>query len=250
MQINVINLKKYFGSTKAVDDISFSFGSGQIFGFVGPNGAGKTTAIRIMATLLDPMDGDVLVDGTSVVEEPEKARHLLGYMPDSLPTHSDMTVHDYLDFFARAYGINSKRRHSVVEGVEHFANLMGIREKFLKALSKGMKQRVSLARSLVHNPSVLIMDEPASGLDPRARVELRELLKILADQGKAILISSHILTELAEICHGAVIIEQGKILQAGSIDDLNQLTEQRRIITVRPIDRLDELYKELLQTPH
>jgi len=250
MQVDVVHLKKYFGSTRAVDDISFSFGSGRIFGFVGPNGAGKTTAIRIMATLLDPLEGDVLVDGISVVEEPEKARHLLGYMPDSLPTHSDMTVHDYLDFFARAFGINSKRRHSVVEEVEQFANLMQIREKFLKALSKGMKQRVSLARSLVHNPSVLIMDEPASGLDPRARVELRELLKILADQGKAILISSHILTELAEICHGAVIIEQGKILQAGSIDELNELMQQRRIITVRPIAKLDEMYKELLQTPH
>ncbi|MCP4709674.1 MAG: ABC transporter ATP-binding protein, partial [Planctomycetes bacterium] len=132
MQVDIVNLRKYFGKTKAVDDISFSFGTGQIFGFVGPNGAGKTTAIRIIATLLDPMDGDVLIDGLSVVEEPEKSRHLLGYMPDSLPTHSDMTVHDYLDFFARAYGINSKRRHSVVEEVEQFANLMGIRDKFLK----------------------------------------------------------------------------------------------------------------------
>jgi len=250
MQVDVVHLKKYFGKTRAVDDISFSFGGGQIFGFVGPNGAGKTTAIRIMATLLDPTEGDVLIGGISVVEEPEKARHLMGYMPDTLPTHSDMTVHDYLDFFARAYGINSRRRHAVVEGVEQFANLLGIRDKLLKALSKGMKQRVSLARSLVHNPSVLIMDEPASSLDPRARVELRELLKILAGQGKAILISSHILTELAEVCHGAVIIEQGKILQAGSIDQLNQLMEQRRLITIRPLDRIDELYKELLQTPY
>jgi ABC-2 type transport system ATP-binding protein len=232
-----------------VDHISFSFSTGQTFGFVGPNGAGKTTTIRILATLLEPTGGNAYVNGVSVVEEPEKARRFIGYMPDSLPTHSDMTVHDYLDFFARAYGIRANRRDIVVEGVEEFTNLKGIRDKFLKALSKGMKQRVSLARAVVHDPTVLILDEPAAGLDPRARVELRELLKILAQQGKAILISSHILTELAEICDGAVIIEQGRLLRAGTINDMHELDQQKRMVIIRPLARLEELYKELLQTP-
>ena len=250
MRIDVINLKKYFGSTHAVDDISFSFAAGQVIGFVGPNGAGKTTTMRILATLDEPTEGDALLDGVSVVEEPEKARHLVGYVPDALPAHRDMSVHEYLDFFARAYAIKGQRRRQVIDSVEEFTNLSGIREKTLHALSKGMKQRVSLARSLLHDPPVLIMDEPAAGLDPRARVELRELLRILAGQGKAILISSHILTELAEICSGAVIIEQGKLLMAGSIDQLLAGNVTHRTVLIRPLDRQEEVYRELLQMPH
>ncbi|MEX0886170.1 MAG: ABC transporter ATP-binding protein, partial [Phycisphaeraceae bacterium] len=212
MQISVTKLTRRFGQTVAVDDLSFRFGGGQIFGFVGPNGAGKTTTMRILATLDEPTTGDACIDDISVVEDPEQARRLIGFMPDSEPTHRDVTVHEYLDFFARAYGLRGARRSDTVERVESFTNLGGIREKALRALSKGMKQRVSLARALVHDPPLLVMDEPAAGLDPRARVELRELLKVLAEQGKAILISSHILTELAEICDGAVIIERGRLL--------------------------------------
>lgn len=250
MKVRVVHLKKYFGRTKAVDDVTFSFDSGEIVGFIGPNGAGKTTAIRVLATLLEPTSGNAYINGVSVTEDPEKARKMLGYVPDSLPAHSDITVHEYLDFFARAYGVRAGERGKVLEGIEEFTNLLGIRGKFLNALSKGMKQRVSLARSLVHDPPVLIMDEPASGLDPRARVELRELLRILAEQGKAILISSHILTELSEICHGAVIIEQGKIVHAGSIEKLQSLDDFRRTVLIRPLDRKEELYRELLQMPH
>jgi ABC-2 type transport system ATP-binding protein len=250
MRIDVINLKKYFGRTHAVDDISFSFAAGQVIGFVGPNGAGKTTTMRILATLDEPTEGDALLDGISVVEEPEKARHLVGYVPDALPAHRDMSVHEYLDFFARAYGIKGQQRLQVIENVEAFTNLSGIREKTLHALSKGMKQRVSLARSLLHDPPVLIMDEPAAGLDPRARVELRELLRLLAGQGKAILISSHILTELAEICSGAVIIEQGKLLMAGTIDQLLAGNVAHRTVLIRPLERQEDLYRELLQMPH
>ena len=220
MQVKVNNLKKYFGKTKAVDDISFGFSSGQIAAFVGPNGAGKTTAMRVMATIDDPDDGDVLIDGVSVVQYPEKARDYVGFMPDFLPTHGDMTVDDYLDFFARAFGINSDERKRVIEDVEGFTNLLGIRHKFLQALSKGMKQRVSLARAIIHDPPVLILDEPAAGLDPRARVELREALVSLAKRGKAILISSHILSELSEICDTVVIIEKGKLLRSGGIDQI------------------------------
>jgi ABC-2 type transport system ATP-binding protein len=250
MKIEVANLKKHFGATRAVDDVSFSFSSGQVVGFVGPNGAGKTTTMRILSTLDEPTGGDAMIDGVSVVEDPERARHLVGYVPDSLPTHRDMSVHEYLDFFARAYGLKGERRQKVIESIEEFTNLAGIRDKMLNALSKGMKQRVSLARALLHDPSVLIMDEPAAGLDPRARIELRELLRVLSSQGKAILISSHILTELAEICHAAVIIEHGKILMAGAISDLLNSSVPRRTVIVRVLERQDELHRELLQMPH
>ena len=248
MQVEVANLKKTFGKTRAVDDISFSFGSGQIVGFVGPNGAGKTTTMRIMSTIDDPTGGDVYLNGISVVQYPEKARRMVGFMPDNLPTHRDMTIDDYLDFFARAFGIKNDRRATVVEGIERFTNLLGIREKFLKALSKGMKQRVSLARALVHDPSVLILDEPAAGLDPRARIELRELLKALAQQGKAILVSSHILSELTEICDSAVIIDGGKLLKAGNINQLVK-NKSRCTVMIRAIRECEKLYKHILELP-
>ena len=253
MRVEVRDLKRYFGKTKAVDGISFGFVEGQIFGFVGPNGAGKTTAMRVLATLDEPTGGDALVDDVSVVLYPEKGRRLIGFVPDSLPTHRDVTVHEYLDFFARAYGLRRRERVPKLEALEGFTNLLGIREKLVNALSKGMKQRVSLARALVHDPPVLVMDEPTAGLDPRARIELRELLKILADQGKAILISSHILTELAEIVHGAVIIEHGKLLHAGTLDEIHSAVAEAhgsaRVISLRPMARADELARDLLLMP-
>lgn len=251
MEVKVSGLRKYFGTTRAVDDISFSFGSGDIVGFVGPNGAGKTTTIKMMVTLEEPTSGDIFFDGVSMVEEPEKVRKLVGYMPDALPTLKDMTVHEYLDFFGRAYEIPGSQRRKVITDIEEFTNLSGIREKFLNALSKGMKQRVSLARALIHNPDILIMDEPAAGLDPRARVELRELLRVLSEQGKAIFLSSHILTELAEICTRVVIIEQGKLLRAGTLNELSK-DEQKPHTTVfiRTLNDVEGLYKEALQLPH
>ncbi|HKQ79661.1 MAG TPA: ABC transporter ATP-binding protein [Blastocatellia bacterium] len=249
MKVQIVNLKKYFGSTRAVNDVSFAFSSGQVVGFVGPNGAGKTTTMRILATLDEPTAGDALIDGVSVVEEPERARKLVGYVPDSLPTHRDMSVREYLDFFARAYGLKGAHREKVIGSVEDFTGLTGIREKMLVALSKGMKQRVSLARSLLHDPQVLVMDEPAAGLDPRARIELRELLRVLSSQGKAILISSHILTELAEICHAAVIIERGSVLMAGEIGDLLEDGAPHRTVLIRVMDGQERLYRELLETP-
>ena len=255
MKVEVHNLKRYFGKTRAVDGVSFTFGSGQVFAFVGPNGSGKTTTMRILATLDEPTSGEATIDGASVVERPEDARRMIGFMPDSLPTHRDMSVHEYLDFFARAYGIHNPRRRAVVEGVEEFANLMGIREKMLHALSKGMKQRVSLARALVHDPPLLIMDEPAAGLDPRARVELRELLKALAAQGKAILISSHILTELAEVSDGAVIIEKGRVLRHGTLEQImagdgEDGAAGHRTVLIRNFGGSEELHKRLLEMPH
>src|SRR2546425_7385418 len=157
MRINVVRLKKYFGPTRAVDDVSFEFTDGQIFGFVGPNGAGKSTTMRVLATLDEPTSGDCFIDNISVTEEPEKTHRLIGYVPDQEPSHRDITVHDYLDFFARAYGVKNPKRTQMVESIEEFTNLLGIREKQLSALSKGMRNRVSLARALVYDPPVLLM---------------------------------------------------------------------------------------------
>src|SRR5580692_1028312 len=250
MEVKISELHKTYGRTQAVRGISFGFSSGQIFGFIGPNGAGKSTTMRVLATLEEPTSGTATIDGISVIEEPEKAHRLVGYVPDHLPSHRDITVHEYLDFFARAYGINGEKRRQTVEGVEEFTNLLGIRDKTLNALSKGMKNRVSIARAIVHDPPVLLMDEPAAGLDPRARIELRELLKALAGQGKAILISSHILSELGEICTGVVIIERGKILRAGTLAQLLKEDTPHRTVIVRPLNRLEELRKYLLVKPN
>ena len=250
MQVNITNLTKDFGATRAVDNISFTFSVGEIIGFVGPNGAGKTTTMRILATLDEPTSGDAKIDGLSIMELPEKARRLIGYMPDALPMHRDISVHEYLDFFARAYGLVGTQRRQVVQNIEDFTNLAGIREKTLFALSKGMKQRVSLARALLHDPPVLVMDEPAAGLDPRARVELRELLRILSSQDKAILISSHILTELSEICDGAVIIEQGRIITAGTLQDIAKPEVEQHTVLIRSLNRQDDMYKSLLLKPN
>ncbi|HEY7330594.1 MAG TPA: ABC transporter ATP-binding protein [Gemmataceae bacterium] len=250
MHIHVHHLKKHYGRTRAVDDVSFSFSSGEIVGFVGPNGAGKSTTMRIIATLDEPTSGDVFLDDLSVVQDPDKAHRLIGYVPDALPSHRDISVHEYLDFFARAYGIRAAARKKVVESIEEFTNLLGIREKHLNALSKGMKNRVSVARALVHDPAVLVMDEPAAGLDPRARIELRELLKVLCGQGKAILISSHILTELAEICTAAVIIERGKILRAGSLAHILTADKPHRTVLIRTLDEPELLHKDLLLRPN
>jgi len=249
LTIQVRNLKKYFGRTKAVDDISFSFESGHVFGFVGPNGAGKTTTLRVMATLEEPTAGDILMDGVSVREDPEEARRIVGFVPDTLPSHSDMSVHEYLDFFGRAYGLHGKALRQAVGNVEEFTGLTEMQEKLLKSLSKGMKQRVSLARSLVHDPAVLIMDEPAAGLDPRARVEFRELVLALAGLGKAILVSSHILTELTEIIDGVVIIECGKLLRTGSIEEVLSKEAEKRSVAIRSLGEQEDLKHTLLQMP-
>ena len=250
MKIAVDHLRREFGKTVAVDSISFSFDSGQIYAFVGPNGAGKTTTMRIMASLDEPTGGDVRLDDLSIVEDPERARSLIGFVPDELRVYWDTTVHEYVDFFARAFGLKGSTRDDAVAGVEEFTKTADIRDKQLRALSKGMKQRVSLARALVSDPQVLILDEPAAGLDPRARVELRELLVLLADQGKAIFISSHILTELTEICHGVVIIEQGRILETGEIDAVIQKQAPKRTYAIRVVEFQDRLVRDLMQFPY
>jgi len=251
LHVEVRDLKRFYGKTRAVDGISFAFESGHVFGFVGPNGAGKTTTLRVLATLDEPTDGDAFLNGVSVREDPEVVRTMVGFVPDSLPTHSDITVLEYLDFFARAYGLGGRERTAAVEGVVEFTRLQGLRDKLIKSLSKGMKQRVSLGRALIHDPAVLLMDEPAAGLDPRARIEFRELVAALAEAGKAILISSHILSELTEICNGVVIIDKGKVLETGTMEEVRtrDRTRFRRALAIRPLDRHEEMRRDLLETP-
>jgi len=218
--LQVKGLSRHFGALKAVDDVSFVLDEGTILGFIGPNGAGKSTTMRIIATLDVPTAGEVLLEGKSVVERPDSARPLIGYMPDRYGTYEDMTVFEFLDFFARAYKLRGKERSDRVDSVMEFTGLFPLKEKLTSELSKGMKQRVALGRTLLHDPKLLILDEPADGLDPRARIELRELLKALAAQGKAVLISSHILTELSEICDSCAIIEQGRLLATGPVEEV------------------------------
>jgi ABC-2 type transport system ATP-binding protein len=215
--LDVRKLSRTFGAVHALAGASFRVHQGQIFGFVGPNGAGKTTTLKLLATLDLPTSGDALVCGESIARTPERVRPLIGYMPDQSAVFPDTTVFEHLDFFARAYGLRGAARKKRLDSVIAFTQLTPLVDKLMTALSKGMRQRVALARTLLHDPALLILDEPADGLDPRARIELRELLVALAGQGKAILVSSHILPELSEICDSCAIIEQGRILATGSV---------------------------------
>ena len=249
MKLEINNLSRHFGKLRAVDDISFSLGEGEVVGFVGPNGAGKTTTLRIVATLDEATAGDVLLDGVSLLDYPEQARRKIGYMPDALPEHADMTAHEYVDFFGRAFGFRGAALREAVAEVESFTGIESFRDQTLKKLSKGMKQRVSLARALVHRPSLLVMDEPANGLDPRARIELRELVQALAESGKAILISSHILAELGEMCSSVVIIEKGRLMGSGTVATLANDAQDRQQLLVRALVPAAELLRALLETP-
>ncbi|MEX2559817.1 MAG: ABC transporter ATP-binding protein [Pirellulales bacterium] len=220
--IELRGLYRFFGRTKAVNDVSFSVARGQVFGYIGPNGAGKTTSMRILATLDMPTQGDAFVDGFSVVNDPDRVRNRLGFMPDSFGTYANVNVREYLDFFARAYGLRGNERLQALRYVMGFTKLDTLADKPTNGLSKGMKQRLCLGRAMIHNPAVLVLDEPAAGLDPRARIQLREMIRRLAADGKAILISSHILTELAEMCDMVGIIEQGRLLAVGSVAEIQR----------------------------
>lgn len=250
MKLNVKHLRKKFDDCVAVEDLSFSIETGEIAGFVGPNGAGKTTTMRIMSTIEPCTSGWVDIDGTPILDYPELVGMHIGYVPDSLPLNNNMSVHEYLDFFARAYGLKTPKRQEVIEQLEEFTKLTEIKDKLVNSLSKGMKQRVSIARALVSDPPFILMDEPAAGLDPRARIELRELLKVLCSQGKGILISSHILSELAEICTSTIIIEKGRLLKSGKIDEVVvDKVSDNRILSVKVIENIGELAKKIILEP-
>ncbi len=236
-QIELRRLHRVFDETHAVNDVSFEVYAGEVFGYIGPNGAGKTTSMRILATLDEPTAGDAFVDGFSVVEDPDRVRRRLGFMPDYFGTYQNVNVLEYLDFFARAYGLVGRDRMNAIGEVMEFTQLDTLAHKPIDGLSKGMKQRLCLGRTMIHNPSVLILDEPAAGLDPRARIELRDMIAKLAEAGKAILISSHILTELAEISDRVGILEQGKLLAVGSVAEISAGVQQRGTVHVRRASR-------------
>lgn len=240
-QIELRRLHRVFEQTHAVNDVSFEVYAGEVFGYIGPNGAGKTTSMRILATLDEPTAGDAFVDGFSVVEDPDRVRRRLGFMPDYFGTYQNVNVLEYLDFFARAYGLVGRERTSAIGSVMEFTQLDSLAHKPIDGLSKGMKQRLCLGRTMIHNPSVLILDEPAAGLDPRARIELRDMIARLAEAGKAILISSHILTELAEICDRVGIIEQGRLLAVGSVAEISAGVQLRSTVHVRVLDAGEQL---------
>lgn len=247
--IELRRVHRFFGKTRAVNDISFSVPRGSVFGYIGPNGAGKTTSMRILATLELPSFGDAFVDGFSVINDPDSVRKRLGFMPDAFGTYANVNCAEYLDFFARAYGLVGRQRTDRVRRVLEFTGAQRMSDKPIRGLSKGMKQRLCLGRALIHDPSVLILDEPAAGLDPRARIELRRMIGALAADGKTILVSSHILTELAEMCDRVGIIEQGRLLATGTVEEIQRQQQSHRMITVRVLDSHNQLIAYLESRP-
>jgi ABC-2 type transport system ATP-binding protein len=226
-------LARTYGSVRAVSDLSFSLERGQVFGFIGPNGAGKTTTMRILSTLDLPDEGDALVDGRSVLVEPRAVRRLVGFMADLFVPYANLDVRQMLDFSARAQGLRGRERVRAVRSVASFCGLLEFYDRPTTGLSKGMGQRLHLAKTLLHDPSLLILDEPTAGLDPRARIEFRDLVGALAAAGKGILISSHILSELSESCDGVVVIERGRKVVSGSIEEIARGLGPRRAVTLR-----------------
>src|SRR5262245_58232453 len=247
--LEIDGLVRHFDKLRAVDDISFSVKRGQVFGFIGPNGAGKTTTMRILATLDLPQQGDVRVNGVSVIEEPETARRMTGFMPDYAGVYATTTVEEYLDFFARSAGLRGDARRAAVEGVIDFMGIGELRDRHVERLSKGLKQRVALGRAIIHDPQLLVLDEPAANLDPRARIEFRTLIRELAADGKTVLLSSHILTELSEVCDAVAVIEKGKILATGTVQEIMTGLRQHRVLSIRLAGERDTAARFLLEQP-
>jgi ABC-2 type transport system ATP-binding protein len=218
--VEVRGLNRVFDAVHAVQDLSFTIPRGAVVGFIGANGAGKTTTMRIMATLDEPTAGEVVVDGLDVVEEPTKVRRLVGWMPDAFGTYPNMTVFEYLDFFARSYGFSRAQRRERVEEVMDFADLTPLADRQMGKLSKGMGQRLCFGRMLIPDPEFMILDEPAAGLDPKARLEFKNLVRLLAARGKTLFISSHILSELGEMCDSLLFIDGGRLVYHGDAEAL------------------------------
>ena len=247
--IETRGLVKRYGKLTAVNDLSVQVPRGAIYGFVGPNGAGKTTTMRILTTLITPTAGDAYVAGYSVVAYPREVRRAIGYMPDFFGVYDDMKVWEYLDFFAACYEIPERERPELIDDLLALVDLSHRREDMVEKLSRGMKQRLSLARTLAHDPDVLILDEPASGLDPRARIEIRELLVEMAQMGKTIFFSSHILADVAEICTHLGIIESGQMVAQGTVSEIRRQLMPTREIMITLLDRVDEAKEALLHVP-
>lgn len=231
--IEIKGLTKKYGKFCALDDLNLTLSEGTVFGFVGANGAGKSTTFLILATLLQPTVGDVFINGVSVRKNPAEVRKMIGYMPDFFGVYDQLKAEEYLDFYGASYGIPEAERKVLIPQLLELVNLSHKRYDYVDLLSRGMKQRLCLARSLIHDPKVLILDEPASGLDPRARVEMRDILKTLKKMGKTILISSHILPELAEMCDEIGVIDNGRLIAHGSVAEIQDQLRGERVITVR-----------------
>lgn len=247
--IELKDFTKRYGRHTAVEGLNLRIPAGELFGFIGPNGAGKSTTIRFLATLLKATAGDGEINGYSVRRQPLDVRRSIGYMPDNFGVYEGMRVWDFMEFFASAYQIPRSQRRRAIEEVLALLDLTGKRSDYVNSLSRGMKQRLSLAKALVHDPPVLILDEPTSGLDPRARIELKTLFRQLRDQGKTILLSSHVLAELADCCSSLGIIERGRLLMAGPIEEISRRITPHRIIQIQLLDPAEKALPILQQQP-
>lgn len=247
--LEVKNLRKEYAGLTAVKGVSFSLQPGDIFGFIGSNGAGKTTTIRMIATLLEPTSGTAVLNGADVRKDPMQVRRMLGYMPDFFGLYDDVKVWEYLDFFAAIYEVPPRQRNEVIDNVLELTDLTVKKHAFVQSLSRGMQQRLSLARCLVHDPTLLLLDEPASGLDPRARAELKELIAELGRMGKIIIISSHILPELSDFCNTVGIIERGELLACGPVSRIVQNIQPNRVLEARVLRGSVEAVEMLRDMP-
>jgi ABC-2 type transport system ATP-binding protein len=235
--IKTVDLTKKYGDAFAIRSIDLDLEAGDLFGFIGPNGAGKTTTMRIIATLLEPSWGEAYVCGHSVHTQPKEIRRLVGYMPDFFGVYDDMTVVEYLEFFAAAYRINGVDRRKRVNEMLDIVDLDFKRDAFANTLSRGQTQRLGLARTLLHDPQVLLLDEPLSGLDPRARIEMRNLLRRLGEMGKTVIVSSHILPELADVCNKVGIIDRGELKQNAKVTEVIRMVRQHTVLIIQPSQR-------------
>jgi len=249
------NLTRRYGKLTAVDNLNLQIPAGSLFGLIGPNGAGKTTTMRMLAGLLDPSEGEILLHGESTRSSGSRFRHELGYMPDFFGVYEDMLVWEYLDFFARCYNTPSAQRDTLTSELLDLVDLADKRDEYVEALSRGMRQRLCLAHALVHDPKVLLLDEPASGLDPRARVEMRELLRELGSMGKTVIVSSHILAELSELCDSVGIIERGQLVASGPINQITTQAQlhgqkQGKLLRIQTISEISSTQELLSQMPN
>lgn len=243
------NLTKIYGPLTAVNSLNLTIEKGDIMGFIGPNGAGKTTTIRMVSTLLKPTSGTAFINGIDVSEAPDEVRKCIGYMPDFFGVYDDVKVWEYLDFFAAAYRIPKQKRNRAVDDVLELTDLTVKKDFFVEALSRGMKQRLCLAKTLLHDPKLLLLDEPASGLDPRARIEIKELLKELRAMGKTILISSHILPELADFCNKVAIIERGELIVSGDVSEIVERSRGCTLIHAKVLENIEEAERMVKDFP-
>ena len=245
--IECTELTRRYGRTLALDRMSLTIGAGELHAFVGPNGAGKTTAMRILATLMRPTSGDARVYGVSVTREPQRARRLVGYMPDFFGVYDNLKVWEYLDLYAGCMGIGAKDRRRRIDELLDLTALTDKREAYVDGLSRGMKQRLCLARAMLHDPKLLILDEPASGMDPRARAQMREILGEVGKMGKTVLISSHILSELAQLCTHATILDRGRVRFCGSVVELEGRMHNCEALTIHLTGDADAAMQECVE---